>query len=264
MAVVAMLDAASAEQVYSGRDASGTLSFTNVPTSEAHEEMHLPEAASSAPEPNVKGPDTPLHAAVRVGKLAEIERLLAEGASVNARGFLGRTPLMTAAFHHRQEAAKVLIARGADLNAVSPQGDTALHLAASHSTEVARVLIAAGADVNVRDKTGRTPLHHAVSSRPEISDALIAAGADRYAADKYGVTPESIGKTPTPPRVSTVRQGPRDWPKAEPRFDPSTRRTTRFEYDKNNNLIRKSINNSVTTYEVNRENQVIRMRTRPR
>ena len=54
-------------------------------------------------------------AAAARGDAAEIARLTAAGADVNAREAYGRTPLHVATFARQREALKALAAAGADL-----------------------------------------------------------------------------------------------------------------------------------------------------
>jgi hypothetical protein len=80
-------------------------------------------------------------------------------------------------------------------------GDSALHLAAAaYNFEAAKMLIAAGADVNARNRHGHTPLQSAAVGNPnspawnpqaqaEMIAALVTAGADPNGTDKRGVTP---------------------------------------------------------------------------
>lgn len=87
------------------------------------------------------------------------------------------------------DAAKLLLAAGADVNAVTGDGQTPLHLHAS-SPAVVRELLAAGADVNARDERGRTPLHY--SHHPQAARQMIEAGAKLEARDADGETPLSL------------------------------------------------------------------------
>ncbi len=74
-------------------------------------------------------------------------------------GSQGTTPIC---FAHTADAARTLIAEGADPKVRSDYAATPLHFAAGRGDwEVAAVLIAAGGDVNARDVTGDTPLHWA-------------------------------------------------------------------------------------------------------
>ena len=62
----------------------------------------------------------------------------------------------------KTEVAKLLISKGADLEARSNTGSTPLHYAAFKGmTEVAKLLISKGADVNAKDNFDGTPLHMA-------------------------------------------------------------------------------------------------------
>ena len=72
----------------------------------------------------------------------------------------GRTPLMAAASSGRVETLKLLIARGADINAVDFNGRNALMYAATsfkgeRSADIARLLIYEGIDCYARDNFGQ-------------------------------------------------------------------------------------------------------------
>ncbi|XP_010212847.1 PREDICTED: caseinolytic peptidase B protein homolog, partial [Tinamus guttatus] len=54
--------------------------------------------------------------AARINNVSEVERLLLEGADVNARHALGWTPLMVAAINGNASVVKILLAAGADPN----------------------------------------------------------------------------------------------------------------------------------------------------
>jgi ankyrin repeat protein len=73
------------------------------------------------------------------------------------------TPLMYAARDGGVDAARALAKAGADLNAVDPDGTTALVLAIMNSHyDTANALLEAGADPNVADKAGMAALYAAV------------------------------------------------------------------------------------------------------
>jgi ankyrin repeat protein len=114
--------------------------------------------------------DTPLHAAVRretkdALDLLIIQILLAKGAAINAkRTEDGRTPLHEAVFYNYPDLVRLLIAKGADMNARDNGNDTALHIAAGYledGSETARILIDSGAQVNAVNGRGWTPLRYA-------------------------------------------------------------------------------------------------------
>ena len=77
------------------------------------------------------------------------------------------------------EAAKMLIATGADVKARDPAGATLLMIAARNGhTEIAQLLIASGADVNASDSFSSTALMIATRyHRTEIAKLLRDAGA---------------------------------------------------------------------------------------
>ena len=88
----------------------------------------------------------PLHLAAMNGNIAEIKRLIDDGADVNAKTEYGQTPLHFAAVNGHTETALALIKAGADINAKQKDGWTPLHFAARQGhTETALALIKAGA-----------------------------------------------------------------------------------------------------------------------
>ena len=116
--------------------------------------------------------------------------MIERGADVNAKDWLGRTPLHEASAGHSSKAAAALIESGANVNARIDHarvdsGMTPLHLAASGSkrhsrsddaTRILAVLIEHGADINAKDSKGRTPLYMAWRRR-DTAPALIKYGA---------------------------------------------------------------------------------------
>ncbi|MHC4518623.1 MAG: ankyrin repeat domain-containing protein, partial [Planctomycetota bacterium] len=71
----------------------------------------------------------------------------------------GSTPLLVAATFGQVEAAKLLIEKGANVNAKSNDGATALHGAAFFcQTEIVKLLLAKGAVVDAKNIRGGTPL----------------------------------------------------------------------------------------------------------
>ena len=98
------------------------------------------------------------------------------------------TPLHSAARFGREDLAGVLIAGGANLEAINEHDERPLHAAAAHGRPaVVKLLLARGADVNARGPGGKTPLHAAafgvgvpsdVEARIDVAKLLLAAGAD--------------------------------------------------------------------------------------
>lgn len=101
----------------------------------------------------------------------EMRRFLAAGAAVDGRDpEHGETPLMLA---RSDEAARLLLEHGADVNARDDWGRTALMLSRRP------ILLERGADVNAQDAEGETALMKAVTSADfEQVQRLLAHGAD--------------------------------------------------------------------------------------
>jgi len=116
---------------------------------------------------------------------------------------IGRTALHCAAHGGKDPGiAKLLLANGADVNAlgkgaVAGDGLTPLHSTVDFETSAnapaAKVLLANGANVNAKDKDGRTPLHLAVrggdKQHLEVAEILLINGADPNAKDCDGRAP---------------------------------------------------------------------------
>ena len=102
-----------------------------------------------------KGGLTPLLFAARDGDLESVKMLVAAGANINATTGIGETALMLAAHNDHTEAALFLLDKGADPNIVEA-GHTALHFAvARKNMDLVKALIAHKADVNIRLTKGQ-------------------------------------------------------------------------------------------------------------
>src|SRR5262249_34359532 len=107
---------------------------------------------------------TSLTEAARVGDIARIKSLLAQGSNVNEPNALSETPLMVAARFSTVEALNVLLDAGADIQKRDHLGKTALAYAATGgSAENVKLLLNRGANVNERDNNGEIPLIFAAS-----------------------------------------------------------------------------------------------------
>lgn len=106
------------------------------------------------------------------GNLQKVRALLNENPNlVSARTAIDNTPLSLAVWRGHKEVAKLLLEKGADVNARTIDGDTPLHGAAesdymgrNNRNAVAELLLAHGAEVNAKNKYGDTPLHKAVEA----------------------------------------------------------------------------------------------------
>ena len=118
---------------------------------------------------------------------AVVALLVAKGADVLARSKVGETALMDAAARGDLAAAKILLERGADVNAVDHRGYTALVLAAhfdGDAVELVRLLLARGANIDAK-ADGETALSLAARrGETEVTKVLRAAAAVRPNASR--------------------------------------------------------------------------------
>jgi ankyrin repeat protein len=117
---------------------------------------------------------TALMFACEWGRLAIARVLLSRGARVNAKRIdNGLTALFFAAYKGRASTVEMLLAAGACPSVAARQnGLTALMVAAQRSTAVTRLLLQAGADFRARDATGRMAPHYAATSGCRATLAL--------------------------------------------------------------------------------------------
>jgi ankyrin repeat protein len=134
--------------------------------------------------------------AVTLENVAICNELLEHGADADGAGIdESIPPIVCAAIHHNVPILDLLIRHGANVNARTSGGNTALNVAAAMGHEdVVAALIRAGADVNAADAHGWTPLMSAVS-QPEsaaVVENLLIAGAHPDVADDEGRTAMNI------------------------------------------------------------------------
>jgi ankyrin repeat protein len=123
--------------------------------------------------------------AAALGDVKRLRQLLeADPEAVRAWSPDGFTALHYAAYFDGPEAARVLIERGADVEAVSRNQEFAREARPLHSavaggrSDVAVILLEAGADPNARQHEGFTPLMGAEQSGDlELAETLIRHGA---------------------------------------------------------------------------------------
>lgn len=109
---------------------------------------------------------TPLHRAVRPGKIIKMRSLLEMRVDLNAADFSGRTALCLAAHHGDFEVVKMLCEqKGIGLDRTDRGGRNALHYAVlNQKEEAASTLIKHGININAEDNEGRPPLWYAASN----------------------------------------------------------------------------------------------------
>jgi len=129
---------------------------------------------------------TPLHRAVQGAQSATVEELLASGADVNSTDENGYTPLHWAVFLGQSNTVQTLIDAKADLNSKGAGGKSPLHLAVQQKfMPIADMLLKAGADPNLAAKEGETPLWIAVSQGSAAAVKLLTAFHSSFEVRSY-------------------------------------------------------------------------------
>ncbi len=136
--------------------------------------------------------------AAAVGRNRGLEELL-DGEPELAQAWSpdGFTALHYAAFFGEEDAARVLLERGAEVGLVARNDTihvTPLHSAASGGhAAIVELLLEHGADPNAAQDGGFTPLHSAAQNDDRDSvEALLEAGADPALANDEGKTPADL------------------------------------------------------------------------
>ncbi len=122
---------------------------------------------------------SPLMNACRWGDEPMVYFLLVNGATPDKpRSAKGRTALIVAcAYYSGKTICGLLIDKGADVNAVTNAGETALMYAAQNAkVDVVMLLLKKGADPKLKDNAGKTALDYARSG--EITDYVIKSNKD--------------------------------------------------------------------------------------
>ena len=153
---------------------------------------------------------TPLHVAAHVQNIQAATFLLDRGADPNFVAYTGkyRTPLMVAVISdgHNADLVNLMIGRGANVNAIGPNGATALHFACDIGSKAAAVaLVKAGGDRALKDdegataeevarEHGNTELLSAISEIGDPKDGNPSEGVDERRGVKRGQRSASRAK----------------------------------------------------------------------
>ena len=164
-----------------------------------------------------------LHWAALEGDVAEVKRLIAAGADLNATETVygGERPLHWAV-HGGSGVVRALIVAGANLEARNDQGQTALHEALlvndDANSAALLALLVAGADVTAQRSNGTTALHMAVGVDYPHGDREIfllrSFGADPNAATASWEIGDSTITGITPLHIAALRPLNRFWGRA--------------------------------------------------
>lgn len=115
--------------------------------------------------------------------------LSAKGIEVDTASEYGETALMLAAFKGNMELVQRLLAEGASVNRIG--GWTPLHYAAAEGhNDIVKLLLEKGARVNVQTYSGVTPLYMAARKPSrEVVMTLLRAGSYRDLCNDKGQSP---------------------------------------------------------------------------
>ncbi|RMJ17772.1 hypothetical protein CDV36_002555 [Fusarium kuroshium] len=147
---------------------------------------------------------TPLREATDGAQFEAMRLLLQQDADPNIVGHHDDTILISAIIVGYTEIVAQLLTKGADVNAASSAGGTALHEAAyQRRPEIARLLLEhPGIKPNIRSHSGYTPLMVAVRKRSEpIVELLLECSTE---ADVQGLN--TLKTTPTPLHLAAVSE----------------------------------------------------------
>jgi len=149
-----------------------------------------------------------IHFACCSDNVQVVEMLLDRGASLDARDSEGQRPLHLAAKEGKLKTLKLLLKRkDVVVDCRTNSGQTPLHVACIASqVDAAKMLIAKGADVNAFDSNRKTPLHYAVLKNcPDVARSLMAKGASTGKHDFFLVTPMELMEQSKHPEIKKLR-----------------------------------------------------------
>lgn len=162
-----------------------------------------------------------LHVAAKFGRVSTIEKLVKAGARVRSpnKDDHGYTPFIVACQERQVEAARTLLALGANVNDVDADGTPALHWAvfaerpdeihiyesaggphdtvfrAHEDAPLVKLLLARRAKLEAVDAEGNTALHQAARmDAAAAAKVLLAAGASRTKKNRDGKTAYQLAK----------------------------------------------------------------------
>jgi uncharacterized protein len=151
----------------------------------------LPAAAQNPPSQAEIAAYEGLHAAAASGSVSEIDRLVKEGANVNARDSSGRTPMMVAAFRQDDAAVRALIEAGANVNALEYQSYDVITIAAVlNDLDTLKTALAAGGNARAITSpySGTALIAAAHLGHAEVCEVLIKARAPLDHVNNLGWT----------------------------------------------------------------------------
>ena len=136
--------------------------------------------------------------AASLGRLDRLQSSCSDATAINSFSKDGFTALHFACYFGQPETARLLIEKGAKVDAVANNATQVMPLhsaASSRNLAAARFLVEHGAPVNARQQGGWVPIHAAAQNGDrEMVDLLLAHGADVEIANNDGKTPAMVAK----------------------------------------------------------------------
>ena len=136
--------------------------------------------------------------AASLGRLEALKKYLHNDDALNSYSKDGFTALHFACYFGQPEAARLLVEKGARIDAVANNATKVMPLhsaASSRNLAAARILLEHGAPVNARQQAGWVPIHAAVQNGDAaMVDLLLAHGADAETANDEGKTPAILAR----------------------------------------------------------------------
>lgn len=125
----------------------------------------------------MSGGKASIQVAAHQGFVDIVQLLISKGANVNVVDKEGDSALHYAAFGNQPETMRILLVNGADKNFLNSSHCTALHICAHKKTpHCVRELLNHNVDVNIQDSYGDTALHDAIGKEnSEVVDILCSA-----------------------------------------------------------------------------------------
>ena len=132
---------------------------------------------------------SPVHLAAECGHTDIVRLLLEHGAdATKSVAYSGTTPIMLAAENGHLETLKLLLINGCDLDKADESGQLCFHCAAEGDHfDVVKFILESGGNVLAKTGSGQTVLH--LATRRDLVQFLFEKGADVHARDCYGRTP---------------------------------------------------------------------------
>ncbi|MBZ5550131.1 MAG: ankyrin repeat domain-containing protein [Acidobacteriia bacterium] len=146
--------------------------------------------------------------AAGLGKLERLKDCARDSAAINSRSNDGFTALHFACYFGQPDAARLLIGKGASVDAVSgnPMKLMPLHSATSaRNLDAVRLLLEHDAPINARQQGGWVPIHAAAQNGDRaMVELMLKHGADPKLANNEGKTPAMVAREKGHVEIATL------------------------------------------------------------